>query len=87
MNLIRLSLLPLMLIALSALSACGGTQNCHKPQLYQSAQQGDRIAIPDDLDELQLRKELKIPEPSPRPPRPEGGACMDAPPTFGSRSD
>jgi hypothetical protein len=84
MNLIRLSLLTPMLIALSA---CGGNQSCHKPQLYQSAQQGERIAVPDDLDELQVRKEMTIPEPSPRPPRPEGGDCIDAPPTFGSSSN
>lgn len=84
MNLIRLSLLTLML---TALSACGGTQSCHKPQLYQSAQPGERIEVPEDLDELQVRKELKIPEPSPSPPRAEGGVCIDAPPSFGSRAD
>lgn len=84
MNLIRLSLLAPVLIALSA---CGGNQSCLEPQLYESAQQGEPIKVPEDLDELEARKELKIPEPSPRPPRAESDKCIDAPPAFGSSSN
>jgi len=84
MNPIRVSLLALTLIALSA---CGGNQSCNESQLYQSAQQGKPIAVPDDLDELQVRKELKIPEPSPRPPRAEGAGCLDYPPAIRSGSN
>ncbi len=84
MNLIRLSLLAPVLIALSA---CGGNQSCLEPQLYESAQQGEPIKVPEDLDELEARKELKIPEPSPRPPRAESDKCIDSPPAFGSSSE
>ena len=77
----------LITICLALVSACGGNKSCFDPKHYQEAQQYDPVAVPDDLDDLQSHKELRIPEPSPRPPRPEDGSCLESPPAFQSTSE
>jgi uncharacterized lipoprotein len=64
------------------LGACGGTPVCEKPQLYQQSQLGKRIEVPEGLDPLQASREMTIPEPSPRDPRPAGAPCLEMPPNF-----
>ena len=49
---------------------------------YEFAQSGKRIEAPEDLDDLADYKEVRIPEASPRPPRPPGSGCIDRPPTL-----
>ena len=74
-----------LLIALLAIAGCrGGSQTCHEPQRYQSEELGERVVAPEDLDQLQSGKELKIPEASPREPRPEGADCLELPPRIGT---
>lgn len=70
------------LLAMGLLSACGGDLTCDDPQIYQAALPGDRIVAPDDLSELQSFKEMKIPDVSPQPPRPEGLPCLERPPAY-----
>jgi len=77
MNYVRLILL---MISLAALGACSGSRTCEKEQSYQRARLGQPIVVPDDLDELESVKELKIPEPSGQPPRPDDAGCIDKPP-------
>jgi uncharacterized lipoprotein len=70
-----------------ALSACGGgTMTCDKPQRYQSSHEGQRIVVPEGLDELETSSELAIPDASPREPRPEGSPCLELPPVYRSQS-
>ena len=66
-----------------ALTACGGGKivtTCDEPQNYQSAQLGAKVRAPEGLDELDELKEMPIPEPTPRPPRPPGSRCIELPP-------
>ena len=72
----------LITACLTLVSACGGNKSCFEPKRYQASQQFDPVVVPDDLDDLQSNKELRIPEPSPRPPRPENASCLEAPPSF-----
>ncbi|NCF51790.1 hypothetical protein GWP57_09275 [Gammaproteobacteria bacterium] len=75
-----LALLPLVL----AIMACGGGPidlTCDEVRMYQLAQAGKRIEVPDDLDGPSPLRELPLPEASPRPPRPEGSPCLDLPPS------
>ena len=71
-----LSLVPLLL------SACGGSSVCDEPRRYQFSEPGKRIEAPEGLDPLQPQRELTIPDASPRPPRPDGGPCLETPPVF-----
>ncbi|MFQ5983172.1 MAG: hypothetical protein ACE5KS_07345, partial [Woeseiaceae bacterium] len=48
--------------AMSLLTACGGTPECDTEGRYQLSQGGERIDVPNDLDELQSYKEMTIPE-------------------------
>ncbi len=66
----------------AGLAACGSTDTCEEPEFYESAVAGRRIEAPDDLSNLEARKELAIPEVSPRPPRDRSEGCLDRPPTL-----
>ena len=68
--------------AVAALVGCGGVETCDEPEFYESAVEGKRIEVPGDLNGLAANKELAIPEPSPRAPRPPGSGCLDRPPTL-----
>jgi len=73
-------------VFVAVLAACGGNQSCDEPQRYQSAQQLGPLVVPEDLDNLQTHKELKIPEVSPRQPRPANAGCLASPPAIQSTS-
>lgn len=69
------------------LTACGGTPACQKPQPYQASRLGKHIEAPEGLDPLESSRELTIPEPSPRPPRPAEAPCLESPPTLGTEEE
>jgi len=64
------------------LSACGASSVCEEARRYEASQPGKRIESPEGMDALQPHKELTIPDASPRPPRPEGEACLETPPVY-----
>ncbi len=66
------------------LHGCGGNDACEKPEPYQESIEGQRIAVPEGLTELQDGKELKVPDASPLPPRAEGSPCLELPPAYSS---
>ena len=68
------------------LSACSNAPICDEPEFYEAAQLGKRIEAPEDLDPLEPSREMVIPEPSPRAPRPPGSGCIDMPPTLRTES-
>ena len=77
--------MPLSLVLLGiAMGGCGGNKtvdlSCDKPQLYQRAEEGKRIEVPEDLDPLDELREMPLPDAAPRSPRPEGSPCIDRPP-------
>ncbi len=76
-----------LLACMSAIASCGGAQTCDEERLYESSQLVEPLQVPDDLDDLQSQKELRIPEPSPRPPRPEDAGCLESPPAYISTSN
>jgi uncharacterized lipoprotein len=58
--------------------------SCHDPQTYQQAQTARPLQIPAGLEGPETRNALVIPElkePAP-PPRKEGDACLDEPPSY-----
>lgn len=77
-----LAVLALMIALLTGLSACGGAVDvtCDDVRTYQTAVPGKRVKSPDDLDDLDLLREMPLPEASPQPPRPAGSECIDRPP-------
>lgn len=78
-----MSLLSAIFLA-GALAACGGDKplTCDEPQRYQASVQGQRIVAPQGLDNLEASRELEIPDPSPREPRPKGSPCLELPPAY-----
>ena len=74
-----------LLIAMPVLSGClGGPIKCETEGRYQQSRVGERIQVPEDLDELQSFKELTIPEASSEPERLDTGRCLELPPELGS---
>ena len=71
-------------VALGGLAGCFGGKDvdltCDEVRRYQRAVAGTRLETPDDLDALEQRKEIPLPEASPRPPREPGSPCLDLPP-------
>jgi len=55
--------------------------SCDELQAYQLVVPGQRVVVPDGLDPLDQYREMPIPE-SDSPPRPEGAACIDYPPSI-----
>lgn len=74
----------LLVFSLTVLAACGGNKTCEEEEFYESSRLGEPIVVPDDLDDIDTVNELKIPEPSGRPPRPADAGCVDQPPKVGS---
>ena len=60
---------------------------CDEVRTYQLAEEGRRIEVPEDLDNLDAFREMPLPEASPRPPRPAGRPCLDLPPAILGTSD
>jgi len=72
------------LIVASCFVGCGKDEirtSCDEIQAYQLVVPGQRVVVPDGLDPLDQYKEMPIPE-SESPPRPEGAACIDYPPSI-----
>lgn len=86
---LKVMILPVSLLVLMGLSACGGEINlsCEDPELYQEALQGERVKAPEDLDDLEPLREMPLPEASPAPPRSPGSPCIDRPPSILSGGD
>jgi len=76
----------LLTASMALLASCSSTPSCYEPQLYQESREADPVDVPDDLDNLQSHKELKIPDASPRPPRPANADCLEKPPVYQSTS-
>lgn len=72
----------LLLAAASIIAGCSSAPTCDEPAFYESATGGKRIKAPDDLDDLDVYKEMVIPEASSRPPRDLSAGCVDDPPTL-----
>ena len=70
--------------ALCALAGCGGTidRTCDDVRIYQLAQEGKRIQVPEGLDPLDELDEIPLPEASPQAGRPPGSPCLDLPPNI-----
>ena len=68
--------------AMLGLAGCGGAIDltCDDVATYQLAVEGKRVDAPDDLDELDVLREVPLPEASPQPPRPPNSPCIDLPP-------
>ena len=77
----------LLVAGLSLLTACGGTIKCEAEGRYVLSQEGQRIQVPDDLDDLQSYKELTIPRASPQSPKEDAGKCLEAPPAISAPSE
>ena len=80
MILARLILLSLVV----GLTACGGQAElkCEEASVYTVAAQVKRIKTPDDLDDLEVLKEMPLPEASPRKPRAADAGCLEKPPSI-----
>ena len=66
---------------LGVLSGCGGVDlTCDDVRTYQLAEEGKRIEVPEDLDELDPLKEAPLPDTSVSEERAPGAACIDRPP-------
>jgi len=77
-NVVRLSLLGLLAVALSA---CGGKDlTCDEVQFYQLSEERKRVEAPEGLDDLDPLREMALPEASPQAERPPGSDCFDRPP-------
>jgi uncharacterized lipoprotein len=78
MILARLILLSLV----AGLTACGGQAElkCEDGRTYLSAAMAPRVKAPDDLDDLEVLKEMPLPQASPQKPRPAGSPCLEKPP-------
>ena len=80
----RTKLTGILAVSLLGIAGCGGTvdRSCDDVRLYQLAQEGKRIEVPEDLDPLDDLKEMPMPEASPQTERPVGSPCLDLPPNI-----
>ena len=76
-----------LLACMSAIASCGSGPTCDEERLYEASELVEPLQVPEDLDNLQSQKELRIPEPSPRPPRAEDAGCLESPPAYISTSN
>ncbi len=66
---------------LAGLGGCGGIElTCDDVRDYQLAEETKRVEAPDDLDNLDPRREVPLPDASPREERAPGSPCIDRPP-------
>ena len=68
-----------LFLAIIITSGCAADLSCEEPETYQSAVESNKIISPDDLDQLQEDRELKIVRASPRNPRLTNSPCLDEP--------
>ncbi|MFQ6007255.1 MAG: hypothetical protein ACE5OQ_17340 [Woeseia sp.] len=78
----------LLLSALPLLTSCffGGPPKCDTEAGYQLSESGERIRVPDDLDDLQSFKEMTIPRASPQQQGDDPNRCLEMPPPISSGS-
>ena len=76
----------MFLAGMSVLTACGGTIKCEAEGRYMDSREGQRIQVPEDLDDLASYKELTIPRANPQPNREDTGKCLEAPPELSAPS-
>jgi len=77
----------LILAAVTAVAACSGPrvklEKCHKPQEYQEATIGPKVAIPEGLKPLDPELVLEIPYgPAKTAVTPVGQPCLVEPPNY-----
>ncbi|MDH3586424.1 MAG: hypothetical protein OEQ30_05000 [Gammaproteobacteria bacterium] len=48
--------------------------------------ENEKLKTPDDLNAPEPYLEMPVPEPNPRPERPEGSPCLDLPPRISTSS-
>ena len=71
----------ILLVLLAGLAGCGGIElTCDDVRIYQLAEEHKRVEAPDDLDNLDPRKEVPLPDASPVKEREPGSPCVDRPP-------
>ena len=77
MKLARLTVIPVVLVV----AGCGTAkiEECDSGP-YQVAIRAPKVQAPEGLDNLDPLNEMPLPAASPRPPRPEGSPCLEAPP-------
>ncbi len=80
----QIKLTTVLAATLSIATGCGGTidRSCDEVRIYQLAQEGKRIAVPEGLDPLDELKEIPLPEASPQAGRAIGSPCLDLPPNI-----
>ncbi len=77
----------LLLAGMSLLTACGGTIKCAAEGHYVLSREGQRIQVPEDLDDLQSYKEMTIPRAAAQPSQEDTGKCLEAPPAISAPTD
>ncbi|MFQ5549426.1 MAG: hypothetical protein ACE5FV_14120 [Woeseia sp.] len=78
----------LLLSGASLLTSCffGGPPKCDTEAGYQLSEGGERIEVPEDLNDLQSYKEMTIPEASPQQQNDSPNRCLEMPPPISSGS-
>ena len=79
-----MSRLMIAALVIGSLAACGGKNtvvSCNDATKYQSAVEGKRVEIPEDLDPLDEFKEMPIPK-AETEPRAENAGCLERPPSI-----
>lgn len=75
----------LLVVTAILVSACGGDKSvarkCDEHTEYLAAEEHRRVQAPEGLTPLDPEREMQLPEPSPRPPRPADAPCLDLPPS------
>ena len=68
----------------AAMSACGGNGtkvvDCDEGLQYQNRVEGQRVVVPEGLDQLNEYAEMPIPRADPDAAQPAPGKCADTPP-------
>ncbi len=74
-----------ILLATSAIAACGGDDNivaeCDGGEAYQNRVEGKRVVVPEGLDALNEFAEMPIPRADPNAPKIADDRCVDMPPS------
>ena len=74
----------ILLSLVAGLAACGGQAElkCEDGSTYLAATKAPRVKSPDDLDDLEVLKEMPLPEASPQKPRGADSTCLEGPPNI-----
>jgi len=74
----------LFVISILTLSACrgGGELKCDNEGVYQRATTTPRVKAPEGLDNLEVLKEMPLPEASPQAAGAVAEGCLESPPVI-----